>query len=172
MGHYILAEDEQFTNFIFRISLKKAALCVRYIENTLNGEIYNSSIVHHGSFVFISSSTWLRYFWAFETYCSSSNSRLWLYLTAATPWPHRFSRVRLLPKKNLCIYDAFELADQKLIFFYFLAHSNRYSVWMCKVLYIIYTFFIFFSPFFKGDWAKEYAISLGPNQRQNDCLAH
>jgi hypothetical protein len=40
---YVLAEGEQFTIFIFWLSLKQKRLYV-YTENTLNGEISTSSV--------------------------------------------------------------------------------------------------------------------------------
>jgi hypothetical protein len=43
MGGYILAYDEQFTKFIFCLSLKQKLLYA-YTENTLNGEISNESV--------------------------------------------------------------------------------------------------------------------------------
>jgi hypothetical protein len=43
MGGYILALDEQFTKFIFWLSLKQKRLYA-YTENTLNAEISTESV--------------------------------------------------------------------------------------------------------------------------------
>ncbi len=43
MGGYILAKDEQFTKYIFWLSLKQKLLYA-YTENTLNGEISTESV--------------------------------------------------------------------------------------------------------------------------------
>jgi hypothetical protein len=43
MGGYILAYDEQFTKFIFWLSLKQKLLYA-YTENTLNGKISTESV--------------------------------------------------------------------------------------------------------------------------------